>query len=393
MSAAPADSEQGAAAEAIASAEAALAQQNTTSSQVDMQVVAAILNAHRGTVEGGEALTALQRDIEAAVRTRSDLDTPAGARDFQRFLIGKLRDIRAVVLDASLDAASKSAVMDAWAALYEASLASRTDPSAPGDPTPMPIQPADPPPDPASLGDPGSPALPTDTPPGSGMQPVSPPPSIPAFAPIPSPVAAPGSLGGWGLPALQDGAGNDGLLRRRDNLGLAPSDYPDHHDERGHRDKNHAKGASTRDTSPAPTTVTLPDGEKITAASPQVAAAIRAAIGGTPIEDAFRQQGIAIPEPGTEVTDPVDPHDLSTGDVGIFTDRHALALSRDTALLDGQIQRIASVGGTNFLGWTHLPAASAPAATPDDAHPPAPTRPASAPAAPHHTPAGPPGRV
>ncbi len=42
------------------------------------------------------------------MRTRPDLDTPAGARDFQRFLIGKPRDIRAVVMNASLDDTSKS---------------------------------------------------------------------------------------------------------------------------------------------------------------------------------------------------------------------------------------------------------------------------------------------
>ena len=406
MSAAPPDSEQGAAADAIAYAEAALAQQNTASSQLDMQVVAAILNAHREAVEGGEALTALQRDIEAAVHARSDLDTPAGARDFQRFLIGKLRDIRAVVLDASLDDTSKSALMAAWTSLYEASRASRASGDEPDDPTPAPNPPADavpaanaacadPPPDAAPLGDPGSPAPPMDAPPGSAIPPASSPvpPSIPAFAPTPSLGSAPGSLGSWGLPALQDGAGNDGLLRRRDDVGPARLDDPDHRGEPGHRDKDHPKEASPRETDspPAPTTVTLPDGEKITAASPQLAAAIRAALGGTPIAEAFRQQGITIPEPGTEVTDRIDPNNLSTGDIGIFTDRHALALSRDTALLDGQIQRIASVSGPNFLGWEHPPAASAPAAAPAEPDIPAPTRPAAAPARPHHRPAGPPG--
>lgn len=114
------DRESGAAADAIASAEAALAQQNSVSSQLDMQVVTAILNAHLKAVDGREALTKLQQETEAAVRTRSDLDTPAGARDFQRFLIGKLRDIRAVVLNASLDDTSKSALMAAWTSLYDA---------------------------------------------------------------------------------------------------------------------------------------------------------------------------------------------------------------------------------------------------------------------------------
>ena len=39
-----------------------------------------------------------------------------------------------------------------------------------------------------------------------------------------------------------------------------------------------------------PTTVTLPDGETVTAASPQLAAAIKAAVGGAPIADAFRSR-------------------------------------------------------------------------------------------------------
>jgi hypothetical protein len=389
MSVASPDPEQGAAAQAIAAAEAALAQQNTASSQLDMQVIAAILNAHRETVQGGEALTALQRDIEAAVEARSDLDTPAGARDFQRFLIGKLRDIRAVVLDARLDATSKSALMAAWTSLYEASRAPRTEPDAPRDPVPALNHPAvtavaddpdstvDLPPDALPLGDPGSTA-PATAPPPAVATPPPVPPSVPAIG------AAPGSLGGWGLPlpSLQGGAGNDPALGLRDEVGWRRRgrDDPDadHHGESGHRDEPHARDASTHnpESPAAPTTVTLPDGQTVTVASPQLAAAITAAIGGTPIADAFREQGITIPEPGTAVTEPVDPHQLSPGDVGIFTDRHALALSSDAALLDGQIQSIASVDGPNFLGWEHPPAASAPVA---------------APAGPHTRPAGPPG--
>ncbi|WP_156747245.1 DUF4226 domain-containing protein, partial [Mycobacterium sp. E2462] len=117
--------EQGQAAEAIARAEAALAQQNSASSQLDMQVVSAILNAHLQAIDGRDALIRLQRETETAVQSRSDLDTPAGARDFQRFLIGKLRDIRAVVLNASLDDTSKSALMAAWTSLYDASKGDR----------------------------------------------------------------------------------------------------------------------------------------------------------------------------------------------------------------------------------------------------------------------------
>src|ERR1700730_481122 len=93
----PPDRPQGEAAEAIAQAEAALAHQNSASSQLDLQVISAILNAHLKSVAGRDALNKLGAQTAAAVLPRSDLDAPAGARDFQRFLIGKLRDIRAVV--------------------------------------------------------------------------------------------------------------------------------------------------------------------------------------------------------------------------------------------------------------------------------------------------------
>ena len=110
--------QEGDAADAIRNAEVALAHQNSTTAQVDLQVVTAVLNAHQKTAAGTQALNRLQRDIEGAVATRSDLDTPAGARDFQRYLIGKLRDIRAVVAGASLDDTSNSALMAAWTSLY-----------------------------------------------------------------------------------------------------------------------------------------------------------------------------------------------------------------------------------------------------------------------------------
>jgi hypothetical protein len=77
-------------------------------------------------------LAELQHEIETAVASRTDLDTPAGARELQRFLIGKMRDIRAVVQNAGLDAASRAALADALAALYGASTPDRT--SADSDP-------------------------------------------------------------------------------------------------------------------------------------------------------------------------------------------------------------------------------------------------------------------
>lgn len=386
------DREQGDAAEAISRAEATLAHQNSASSQLDLQVITAILNAHLNAVQGSQALMKLQHETEAAVRTRSDLDTPAGARDFQRFLIGKLRDIRAVVLDASLDDTSKSALMAAWTSLYDAS---KSQPNGPDDRPPAQAAGADeaattddaewdPLLDSLLADDPGSAtdALPAVGVPDAATAPVAPTapamPPMPTFAPgLPSFGGAPSGLP---LPGLQGGGETDPALDGVDDEGLR--DAADHDDPKpdGASDEPSAEKdavAADAESVPAPTTVTLPDGETVTAASPQLAAAIKAAVGGTAIPDAFQQQGITIPPPGTAVTNPVDASHLTPADIGMFMDRHALALGPGKALLDGQIQDIATVSGPSFLGWEHPPAPAAAATSPAKPDTPTPTRPAS----------------
>jgi Domain of unknown function (DUF4226) len=406
--AAPSDREQGDAAEAIADAEAALAHQNSAISQLDLQVISAIMNAHLNTVGGREALTKLQRETEAAVQTRSDLDTPAGARDFQRFLIGKLRDIRAVVAKASLDDTSKSALMAAWTSMYDAS---KSGPSGPGESRPAPAAPVsapmrsptqqwasvadtgwDPLLDSLLADDPGLPAGdssgqgPAQSPaaPTMPMAPVMP--SMPNFGVGPVP-----GVGGWsgpgGLPlaGLPERSGTDPALRGLDDEGSLGSEDPDPTDhaspeeaDNRKEDEDDEEDASADEPESqlgGPTTVTLPDGETVTAASPQLAAAIKAAVGGVSIADAFHQQGITIPPPGTAVTNPVDPLQVTPGDIGMFTDRHALGLGHGKALLDGQIQHIATVSGPSFLGWEHPPVAAARAPARTDT--PTPTWPAA----------------
>lgn len=407
--AASSDRQQGEAAEAIANAEAALAHQNSASSQLDLQVISAILNAHLEAVEGREALNKLQEETEAAVRTRSDLDTPAGARDFQRFLIGKLRDIRAVVANASLDDTSKSALMAAWTSLYDAS---KNGPSGPSERQPTSALGVDAPArggaqQPADLSDPErdplldsllaeDPGLLAEDSPAQSAAPAMPVapvvPSIPNFGAVPMPGVgtAPGSMAGWSapgglpLPGRLAGSGTDPALTGLDDegqLGVEDPDPQDHasSDERdiGKEDEDEDHNEDARESPPAgPTTVTLPDGDTVTAASPQLAAAIKAAAGGASIADAFHQQGITIPPPGTAVTNPIDPLQVTPGDIGIFTDRHALALGHGKAVLDGQIQHIATVSGPSFLGWEHPPAAAT-ATAPAKTDTPTPTRPAA----------------
>jgi hypothetical protein len=398
------DRQEGNAADAIRDAEAALAQQNSAIAQLDLQVITAVLNAHQKTAEGRETLNALQHDVEAAVRARSDLDTPAGARDFQRFLIGKLRDIRVVTTSASLDDTSKSALMAAWTSLYNSAKVGENDtdgrhPST-GGLAGLPVEGAgqkypaapdtgmDPYLDSLLTDDPG--LLPEDMPASASPASASAaPPSVPSLGggAIPGGAAMPGwaTPSGFPLPGqLQSGplqgADNQRLPRDLDDALLQSNDSDDR-PSCGRRADDEAYGATAESTGadPAesgPTAVTLPNGEMVTAASPQLAAAIKAAADGMPIPDAFRQQGITIPPPGTAVSDPVDSSLIAPGDIGMFTNRHALALSHSNALLDGQIQHISTVKGPSFLGWEHPPAPATTTA-PVRTEQPAPTRPAT----------------
>jgi len=397
--AAASDHQEGDAADAIRNAEVALAHQNSTTAQVDLQVVTAVLNAHQKNAAGREALSELQRDVEGAVATRSDLDTPAGARDFQRYLIGKLRDIRAVVAGANLDDTSNSALMAAWTSLYTAAQPgadagdNQQRPAGQSVDTPARRVTQNRPAATESDLNPYFDALPDDDfgPPSEDMPAQSAPAPAPTTEGVPNfpPFGGGGIPGGAALPGLGMPGGfplsgplpGSDQLSPRDSADAPPeSDDPsddspsakDVHDQVGHED---AEPAATHPA--GPTTVTLPDGETLTAASPQLAAAIEAAAGGTPIPDAFRHEGMTIPPPGTAVTDPVDPSQLTPGDIGMFTDRHALALGESRALVNGQIQHISTVSGPSFLGWEHPPVpVSAPA--PEKPDPPAPTRPARA---------------
>ncbi|MGH3563136.1 MAG: DUF4226 domain-containing protein, partial [Mycobacterium sp.] len=112
-----APAQQGDAARAMKKAEAALSQQQSATADFDRQVIEALLHAHKTTEEGRRLLGDLEVEVESAARTW-DLSTAAGAREFQRFLIGKLRQIVAVVQDANDDDTSKQALAAAWAALY-----------------------------------------------------------------------------------------------------------------------------------------------------------------------------------------------------------------------------------------------------------------------------------
>ena len=102
-------------------------------------------------------------------------------------------------------------------------------------------------------------------------------------------------------------------------------------------------------------TVTLPDGQTVTASSPQLAAVIADAVGGTAIREAFSAQGIILPPTGTEPMVLVEPARLVPGDVGLFSDRYALALGDGQMLLDNVIQPVGDIADAGFIGWQPPP--------------------------------------
>jgi hypothetical protein len=405
---------EGAAADAIRRAESALAQQHSTAAQADLQVVRAVLEAHATQAAGEAQLDRVQQEIEAAVRSRTALDTPAGAREFQRFLIGELRDIQTVLDTASLDATSHAALASALAALYAA--------SSPDEPTKTGKQPA-PAPEPQSAQHDSPESISAD---GPVDLPVDIPTDVPAYyaaapadsgaPPAPAAMAAtptapampPAAAPAWGagMPGSLPSGGGFPALPGSDFAGLSPGSGLDtgfgsglDPTERRHRSDalDHLLDPAVADPQPEPavdpaddpaeepdpqtadepadpaTEVLLPDGNTIAAPTPALAAAITAAAAGTPIPQAFAQQGMVLPPPGSVVTVPLNPARLIAGDIGLFTDRHAVALGNGKALLDGQIQPISAVTGPGFLGWQQPPRPEPPTNTPEV---PAPYRPA-----------------
>ena len=354
----------GAAAEAIRAAEAALARQNSVTAQVDLQVVTAVLNAHAANAGGAAALEGLQQEIEAAVTTRTDLDTPAGARAFQRYLTDKLQDIRGVVEDADLDSTSKATLAAALASLYVSAGAPPEDGGSDSRDTPMrddleselPIADfgLDDPALSAAAVDPATEVVET-APSGSGAPTVpaaaAPPPMLPsaAFPSAGMPFGGSAPLTGLSLPTLSP----DSELSDPEPSAKGPAGPGEGDPTEGDATEGDTSEGDTSEIDPS--TVRLPGGETITAPNPGLAAVISAAVDGTPIPDAFLAQGITLPAPGSPVDVSVEPDRLLPGDVGVFTDRYALALGNGKALVDGQIQPVTDLGGPDFLGWQPPP--------------------------------------
>lgn len=126
---------------------------------------------------------------------------------------------------------------------------------------------------------------------------------------------------------------------------------------------NHTPADPAAPQPPASTHVALPNGESAEARTVQGATAVKAAVGGAPVADAWHQAGVNVPPPGTPVTDPIPPTKLQAGDVGVWKDHLVLALGNGKVLVSGQVQPLSSVGSSpDFLGWMDPSAQAAKAA-------------------------------
>jgi hypothetical protein len=105
---------------AIQAKQAALATQYGTVSDADQVLMEALVSAHAATVEGVARLDGIAHEIERAVQNQAalGLDTAVGAREFQKFLIAKQREIIAVLTQAQEVAATKKAALEALPANY-----------------------------------------------------------------------------------------------------------------------------------------------------------------------------------------------------------------------------------------------------------------------------------
>jgi hypothetical protein len=108
--------------DAIGEGQAALARQHAAAAEADRALAEALTSAHAATVEGVRRLDAIAAEIDHAVANQAaiGLDTAMGAREFQKFLIGKQREIMAVVSDAHELDVAKRAVLEKLTAHYTA---------------------------------------------------------------------------------------------------------------------------------------------------------------------------------------------------------------------------------------------------------------------------------
>jgi len=109
---------------AIQARQAALANQHGTVADADRVLAEVLASAHAAIRESVRRLDAIAAEIERAAPGQDHLavDTPMGAREFQKFLVAKQREIAAIVADAHELDRAKTAVLEGLRAQYTVSV-------------------------------------------------------------------------------------------------------------------------------------------------------------------------------------------------------------------------------------------------------------------------------
>ena len=417
----PTDEQQsGRTADAVKKVQEELKRRYTNISDAEEKLVESLLNARATTADGQAKLNDIQKKIVEAVNNPDlSLDTPAGESAFLKFLRGQVAAIGDVLKSGTLNADDQSKAIAALSNLYALDHGdpSQTDPEAP---QPAPGQPpgtwpAAPSVPPGESADPGllGPSEPLPDPTlgdlGVGGAPLGPDPLSSLASMLPAAMGGIPALGGPGGSPLDSLGGLAGAAGPLAGLASQLGDQAAHHDDpakddnsdkKSHDDQSNndnkngaeqpqqqpapapanqqppqpqpngtpGQGAPPAAQAPAPapppTSVQLPDGSTVNARTPGLAAAVKSYLAGTPLDVAYRQAGIELPPPGTPVTNPVDPSQLTAGAIGMFKDHYVVALSAAKAIQDGQVVSLASAAsGPDFLGWIDPSALGAAAVT------------------------------
>ncbi|KAA1248442.1 DUF4226 domain-containing protein [Mycobacterium simiae] len=106
--------------DAIQARQAALGRRYDTIVEADGALAEALASAHAIMRESIRRLDAIGAEIEGALPKQEELaaDTPMGAREFQKFLLAKQREIAAIVAHAHELDRTKSAVLSSLLAHY-----------------------------------------------------------------------------------------------------------------------------------------------------------------------------------------------------------------------------------------------------------------------------------
>jgi Domain of unknown function (DUF4226) len=105
---------------ALRARQAQLANHHDAAADADRILTQVLVSAHAATREGLRRLDAIADEIESAVSNQQALalETPLGAKEFQRFLLAKHREISAIVEEAREVGREKKAQLDGLRAQY-----------------------------------------------------------------------------------------------------------------------------------------------------------------------------------------------------------------------------------------------------------------------------------